>query len=56
MTTTPIEPSPDPEVVPSGDPDGIPTPEPMPGEDPGGLPPEPQTEPTGSSAYGDSPA
>ncbi|GAB2860431.1 hypothetical protein GCM10027026_07780 [Myroides odoratimimus subsp. xuanwuensis] len=49
MTTTPIEPSPDPEVVPSGDPGGIPTPDPMPGtmpgEDPGGLPPEPQTEP-----------
>ena len=28
MTTTPQEPEPDPDVVPSGDPDPIPTPDP----------------------------
>ena len=38
MTTVPTEPTPDPDVVPSGDPDAIPTPEPMPGEDPGATP------------------
>lgn len=37
MTTTPIEPNPDPEIVPSGDPGGVPTP-PAPGEDPGTTP------------------
>ena len=37
MTTTPNEPSPDPDIVPSGDPGGIPTPEPMPGGGPGGA-------------------
>ena len=45
MTTTP--PDPDPDVVPSGDPDGIPTP-PMPGEDPGGPATEPEIVPPGS--------
>jgi len=47
MTTTPQEPAPDPEVVPSGDPNPIPT-EPLPeqpGEDPGALPDEPEIEP-----------
>lgn len=39
MTTTPQEPAPDPEVVPSGDPDPISNPEPAaPGEDPGAVP------------------
>jgi len=33
MTTTPQEPLPDPEVVPSGDPSPIPTPDPSPGPD-----------------------
>lgn len=41
MTTTPQEPGPDPEVVPSGDPEPIPT-EPQPGIDPHE---DPQTQP-----------
>ena len=49
MTTTPQEPLPDPDVVPSGDPDPIPT-EPLPeqtspGEDPGVAPGDPEIEP-----------
>jgi len=42
MTTTPDEPLPEPEVVPSGDP--VPTPPTQPGEDPGTTP-EPEVEP-----------
>ncbi|WP_204163733.1 hypothetical protein [Nocardioides solisilvae] len=46
MTTTPLEPQPDPEVVPSGDPAITPDPgAPMPGEDPGTIPDPPETEP-----------
>ena len=44
MTTTPGEPSPTPEVVPSGDPDPISTPSPEPGEDPG-VAPAPEVDP-----------
>jgi hypothetical protein len=49
MTTTPQEPLPDPEVVPSADPDPIPT-DPLPergqpGEDPGVPPDQPEIEP-----------
>jgi hypothetical protein len=44
MTTTPQEPSPDPDVVPSGDPDPISTPPPQPGEDPG-VAPAPEVDP-----------
>ena len=40
MTTTPMEPASDPEIVPSGDPAVNPV---SPGEDPGG--PVPETEP-----------
>ena len=40
MTTTPMEPASDPEIVPSGDPSVNPV---SPGEDPGG--PIPETEP-----------
>jgi hypothetical protein len=49
MTTTPMEPEPDPEVVPSGDPSPIetdPVPEhSQPGEDPGVAPDQPDIEP-----------
>lgn len=44
MTTTPQEPSPAPDVVPSGDPDPISTPSPEPGEDPG-VAPAPEVDP-----------
>lgn len=43
MTTSPIEPGSDPEIVPSGDPAPMPV---SPGEDPGGIPDtEPQPAP-----------
>jgi hypothetical protein len=47
MTTTPEDPQPDTEVVPSSDPDPIPTPDPPagPGEDPGVAPEQPELEP-----------
>jgi hypothetical protein len=50
MTTTPLEPDPDPEVVPSGDPVPIetPPPPPFPGEDPGDVPDEPEIVPPSS--------
>jgi len=44
MTTTPSEPSPEPTVVPSGDPGPESTPEPEPGEDPG-VPTTPDVDP-----------
>jgi len=43
MTTTPQEPQPDPEVVPSGDPSIIPTPDPS--VHPDGDPASPDTQP-----------
>ena len=50
MTTTPSEPNPDPEVVPSGGlPSPISTPQPEPGEDPGVPPTEPEIEPPAGS-------
>jgi hypothetical protein len=49
MTTTPNEPSPEPTVVPSGDPGPESTPEPEPGEDPG-VPPAPEVDPDSSEA------
>lgn len=51
MTTTPQEPAPEPEVVPSGDPDPISTPQPEPGVGPGSTPeptPDAQPAPDGS--------
>ena len=44
MTTTPDEPSPTPDVVPSGDPGPISTPDPAPGGDPG-VAPAPEVDP-----------